>query len=149
MVNKDRNTEKNKGLIYRKMREDYYRGREKVENKGINPPNCGIMDKPDGHAKVTGESGETIEIFLRMKDKIVEEARFTADRCLFTKAVCSAATQLVTGKTISDGLKIDADAVTGHLGGIPEDHEHCVNLAVTVMREAIRNGVAKETGNQT
>lgn len=140
MENKVR--KQNPARVYSKLREDYYRDRERMEEQGRQSPNYGIMPNPDGHATLTGESGETIEVFLRIKDKLIEEARFTADRCLFTKAVCSAATELVQGKTIDDTFKVDVNAIIDRLEGISEDHKHCVHLAAAAIQRALKNVIA-------
>lgn len=135
----NRDIKKNQALMYRKVREGYYQDRERMEARGRQSSYSGIMDNPDYHARVTGENDETIEIFLRVQDQAIAEARFIAERCLVTRAVCSAAMQLVTGKTIDAVARIDTGMVADHLGGVPGDHEHCLDLVVTAIREALKH----------
>ena len=136
---KQRVKKQNQALIYRELRDGYYRDRERVEEQGMQSPRYGVMDHPDGYARVTGEHDETIEIFLRIQNRIVTEARFTAGRCLVTRAVCSAAVEWVTGKAINDAMRIDREAVSDRLGNVPRGHEHCIDRAVTAIRKALKN----------
>jgi len=136
---KNKITKHNPALIYKNMREGYFRDRERIEEQGLQSPWYGLMDHPEGYARVTGEHDETVEIFLRIENRIITEARFTAGRCLVTRAVCSAAIEWVTGKAIDDAMRIDGEAVSDHLGDIPRGHEHCIDRVVTAIRKALKH----------
>ena len=53
---------------------------ERVIDYGTHPRNCGILDRPDGYAKVTGPCGDTVEIFLHIRDGRIGDIRYTHRR---------------------------------------------------------------------
>jgi len=112
---------------------------EKVIDYGNHPRNCGMLAKPDGYARVTGPCGDTMEIFLKIKnDKIVDIA-YTTDGCITSHAAGSAATVMAMGKTVRECIKINQSSILEHLGGMPEDSEHCALLAANTFHKALRD----------
>jgi len=128
--------EKMVALIRDKAKQIYS---DKIVDYGTNPDNYGRMEHPDGYAKKDGECGENIEMFLRIKDGKVEEARFISDGCMFTKAACNAATEMAKGKTIQECLRINLSSIMDHLRGVPVDHAHCALDAALIFQKALRN----------
>jgi nitrogen fixation NifU-like protein len=59
---------------------------ERVIDYGSRPRNCGTLDRPDGYAKVTGPCGDTVEIFLHIRDGRIREIRYTTDGCMTSHA---------------------------------------------------------------
>lgn len=117
--------------------------RERFSSKaleyGTKSPNMGPMAEPDGYAKVTGPCGDTVEMFLRINKGRIEEARYTTDGCVSSRAACSAATLLVKGKTVPSGQLINPDEILDHLNGLPEESVHCAKLASITLQEAVKN----------
>ena len=62
---------------------------ERVIDYGNAPRNCGILDRPDGYAKIKGPCGDTMEIWLRVADGVIERASFWTDGCGTTIAAGS------------------------------------------------------------
>jgi nitrogen fixation NifU-like protein len=112
---------------------------EKVLEYGIRPRNCRTMDNPDGYAKVTGPCGDTVEIFLRIKNDKIENVSYTTDGCMTSHAAVSAVTVLAMGKPVREGLRINQSAILEHLGGMPEDAQHCALLAAKTFQKALWN----------
>ncbi|MEN6321146.1 MAG: iron-sulfur cluster assembly scaffold protein [Syntrophaceae bacterium] len=112
---------------------------EKVIDYGTNPINCGTMENPDGHAKITGPCGDTVEIFLRVKNGKVEDIRYTTDGCITSHAAVSAAMVMAKGKALKDCIRITQSSILEHLGGLPDDAKHCALLAATTLHRALRN----------
>lgn len=117
---------------------------EVLVNHGMHPKHYGLLDRPDGEAKVTGSCGDTVEMFLRVRNGKVEEAQFTTDGCFFTVAACDAAASMATGSTLADCLKINQDAILKYLEKMPEDHEHCAHLAARTFHRALREYVIRK-----
>ena len=115
---------------------------EKAIAYGINPRNCGILERPDGYAKVTGPCGDTVEIFLRVREGRIREIRYTTDGCMSSHAAVSAATEMARGKNLRECLKIRQSSILDHLGGLPDDARHCALLAATTLHKALRNVAA-------
>ena len=112
---------------------------EKVIDYGTNPRNCGILDRPDGYAKVTGPCGDTVEIFLRVRNEKIQDIRYTTDGCMTSHAAVSAATEMAKGKPLRECLKINQSSILDHLGGLPEDSQHCALLAAITLHKALRS----------
>lgn len=106
-----------------------------IENK----ENIGSLDEPDGRGKVTGWCGDSMQIDLRLAGEIIQEARFTTDGCKATIACGSMVTRLVRLKTLNEANNITAGALLAALEGIPKDHEHCAELAVNTLHQAIQS----------
>ena len=104
--------------------------------------NIDVLDNPDGRGKVTGWCGDTMQIDLRIIGGIIQEARFITDGCEATMACGSMITKMAVPKTLSEAESISPDEIIDALGGLPENHLHCAELAVMTMRQAIQN--AKE-----
>ena len=71
---------------------------KKVISYGVHPRNYGAIEKPDGYASVTNDCGETLEIFLAIRNGRIDQATFMTDGCLFTIAAGSAAADMAKGK---------------------------------------------------
>lgn len=128
-------------LLYDKMGGQYS---QKVIEYGMFPRDFGTMDDPDGCAKITGPCGDTDELFLRIKKRRIEETKFTADGCICTIAACQAAAHMATGRTVHKCLRITQHAILEHLGGLPQDHEHCALLASMTLQRALREYIAQK-----
>ena len=65
-------------LIIADMRKVYS---ETVIDHFMNPRNLGDMENADGFAKVTGSCGDTMEIWLKVKNGAIADATFMTDGC--------------------------------------------------------------------
>ena len=110
-----------------------------VQKRTLNPPLLGEISVPDGYAHVTGDCGDSMEVFLAIKDRRIRQARFDTLGCGFTLACGSVAMEMAEGKTVSDAMRIDASKITLALGGLPVTHEHCAELATETLRKAIQD----------
>jgi nitrogen fixation NifU-like protein len=110
---------------------------ETVIREASNPRNAGRIEYADAYAKRQGSCGETIEIWLRIDNDSIREARFMTDGCGPSVACGSMLTALVAGKPIDDIEDISPDDLLAALGGLPEESIHCAHLAVNTLRAAI------------
>jgi len=112
---------------------------EKVVDYGNNPRNYGSLDQPDGYAKIKGPCGDTMEMFLRIRNDKIDNISYTTDGCMTSHAAGTAATVMARGKTVRECLKINQSSILEHLGGMPEDSEHCALLAANTFHKALRD----------
>ncbi|MDD4092875.1 MAG: iron-sulfur cluster assembly scaffold protein [Smithellaceae bacterium] len=112
---------------------------EKVVDYGNNPRNYGSLDKPDGYAKIKGPCGDTMEMFLKIRNDKIDDISYTTDGCMTSHAAATAATVMAKGKTVRECLKINQSSILEHLGGMPEDSEHCALLAANTFHKALRD----------
>ena len=128
--------EKFEELIKAEMRKVYS---EATIDHAMNPRNLGHLEDADGFAKVTGPCGDTMEIWVKVKNNHISDAAFLTDGCGTSIASGSAVTELVKGKTIGECQKISQENVLNSLGGLPEESQHCALLAANTVKAAIRD----------
>lgn len=110
---------------------------EKVFDRLLHPRNVGEIEEPQGYGKLIGHCGDTIEIYLRILNDKVVEARFLTDGCGTTLAACSMATELASGKTIQGAFQISQAMILKELDGLPRESEHCALLASNALKAAL------------
>ena len=118
----------------------------RVIHHAMERTNWGTVEKPDGHAVITGPCGDTDEFFLRVVGGCIREVRFRTTGCFFTIAACDAVASLADGRTVREGLRITKESVLEYLGGMPEDHEHCALLAADTLHRALRECIVRGKG---
>ena len=111
-----------------------------------NPRYQGPLADADAHARVTGDCGDTMEIFLKFNHDRVCDAAYFTDGC-GSSAVCgSFAAEMTIGKTPEELTDITGDAVLGRLGRMPEEDRHCAFLAAATVQEALNQYMSKTVG---
>jgi len=115
---------------------------EKTIDHFFNPRNLGRIQAADGFGRVTGSCGDTMEIYLMIKNGGITNATFWTDGCGSSIASGSMVTELVKGKSIGGALNITQDDVLNALGGLPEESLHCALLAANTLKEAIKDYLA-------
>jgi nitrogen fixation NifU-like protein len=117
---------------------------EKTIDHFLNPRNLGEIAAPDGFGRIIGPCGDTMEIYLKVRDSIVINASFWTDGCGPSIASGSMVSELAKGKSVSEVKKITQQDVLDALGGLPEDNLHCALLAANTLKEAIRDYLASK-----
>jgi len=100
-------------------------------------------DLPDathfGQAGTPG-GGPFIQIWLRVKDGVVEAARWRTYGCPAAIACAEAACLHTEGCALSRLARVDADEVSGWVGGLPDGKDHCAALAAQALRLSAAGG---------
>ena len=104
-----------------------------------NPRNYGPLDQWDGHGRITGPCGDTMEFWIEVSDRRISQVTFITDGCGPSRAAGSMATELATGKLVKEAFQIEQKDVLRALGGLPKDFEHCSLLATNTLKAAIRD----------
>jgi len=113
---------------------------QKVMEHFMNPRNVGVIENPDGYGKVGNPvCGDLMEIFIRVRDDVIEDIRFRTFGCGSAIATSSMVTELARGKTLEEALQITRDDVATELDGLPPLKLHCSNLAADALHAAIRD----------
>ncbi len=115
---------------------------EVVRDHAQNPRNAGSMPNADGFAVVTGPCGDTMKIWLRVREEVIQADTFWTDGCGPSIASGSMVTELAKGKTIREAMKISQKDVLDALGGLPGESQHCAQLAATTLKEAVKDYLA-------
>jgi len=113
---------------------------EKVMDHFSNPRNVGEIENPDGIGHVGNPMcGDVMELYIKVKDDIIVDAKFKTFGCGAAIATSSMATELVIGKTIEEARQITNKVVAEALDGLPPIKMHCSNLAEEALEAAIKN----------
>ena len=119
---------------------------EKIKGHFRNPKNVGEIENPEGMGAINNPiCGDTTKLYLRIKDGVVEDAKFLSFGCAVTIASASVFTEKIKGKEISKlFLGTDDEVVQrlmslieSELGEIPPIKLHCPPATVQVFLESI------------
>jgi nitrogen fixation NifU-like protein len=119
--------------------------RLEIDKFRVNPSHMGTMKMPDGHARLTGKCGDTMEMFLKFENETVKEASFQTDGCGSSRACGSVAAEMCIGKTPDEMLDISGEVILEKLGPFPEEERHCAFLAAETLQEALHEYMLKQT----
>ena len=112
---------------------------QRVIEHWLHPRNLGKMDNPDGYGKLTGRCGDTLQIFIKVRDQKIIDTCFIADGCGPSIAAGDVATELAKGKDIQEACHISQEVVLNALDGLPEKSAHCALLASLTLTESIKD----------
>jgi nitrogen fixation NifU-like protein len=104
----------------------------------LNPRNVG--DLPDAHGvgmASNPQDGDTVRFAIRVKDGVIEAARFKAQGCVAAIAGSSALTELVQGKELEEALAITKDNLAAALDGLSERKQACSLTCLEALRLAV------------
>jgi len=109
-----------------------------------NPQHRGLMPNADGHGRVTGRCGDTIEIFLKFESERVTRATFVTDGCGSSTVCGSLATDLALGKNPDELAAVTGEKILEVLGRFPKEDEHCASLAAESLQSALDDYMRKQ-----
>ncbi len=118
---------------------------EKVMEHFMNPRNVGEIENPDG----VGEEGNPVcgdmmTFYIKVKDDRLEDVKFKTFGCGAAIAVSSMVSEMATGKTLEEAMKITPRSVADELEGLPKNKFHCSNLGAQALHKAIQDYLNKK-----
>lgn len=117
----------------------------KVIETFANPKNVGEIENASGVGTVGNAScGDIMQVFLKIEDDIVVDAKFKTFGCAAAIASSDTACEMIKGKSLDDALKIKNSDVVEKLEGLPPQKIHCSVLAEEAIAEAIKDYRAKK-----
>ncbi|MFX1388364.1 MAG: iron-sulfur cluster assembly scaffold protein [Promethearchaeota archaeon] len=84
-----------------------------------------------------GSCGDTMQFFLKINDNVIQKANFITDGCGATVAAGCQTTLMIEGKTIDFAENLTPEDIENALQGLPEDHQHCAELAIRTLKHSI------------
>ena len=100
------------------------------------PRNHGPLESHDGHGRITGPCGDTMEFWLTVVNGRIEKAGFVTDGCCSSLACGSMAATLAAGKPLVDAAALRQQDILEALGGLPPELQHCALLAANTLEAA-------------
>ena len=124
---------------------------DKVIDHFDNPRNVGSLDKEanDVGTGVVGapECGDVMKLQIKIKDGVIEDAKFKTFGCGSAIASSSLATEWVKGKSVDDAMKIKNTDIVEELA-LPPVKIHCSVLAEDAIKAAIEDYKKKQGAGQ-
>jgi nitrogen fixation NifU-like protein len=144
-VNKGVEVPDNIGEIERRLQETVLQGySERLRDELFNAQNIGEIKNPDSHVRITGACGDTVEMYLAIKDGKIDDIKFMTNGCGATIACASYVTRRVKGRTIEEALRMKSEGVDSYFEGLPDESKHCAKLAINTLKAALHNYESKE-----
>jgi nitrogen fixation NifU-like protein len=100
------------------------------------PRSLGPLKNCDGHARITGPCGDTMEFWLFVPDGVVKNVSFFTDGCGSSLACGSMTCVLAKGRSVVDASNVEQQDILDALGGLPEDVRHCALLSSNTLKAA-------------
>ncbi len=113
---------------------------EQVMDHFRQPRNVGVIENPDAVGEVgNAVCGDIMKMYLKIKDGLIEDAKFETFGCGSAIASSSMATEMIKGQTLEAALQLTNKAVVEALGGLPAHKVHCSVLAEQVIKAAVKD----------
>jgi nitrogen fixation NifU-like protein len=115
--------------IYKETILDHYR----------HPRNYGDLPNANAHARDSNVlCGDVIEMQVRVKANMIDDARFRGEGCAISMAAASMLTEFSKGKSVSEIKKLGKDDVVKLLGADPGPARiECALLGLSVLKAAL------------
>jgi nitrogen fixation NifU-like protein len=104
-----------------------------------NPKNWGKPNESEisvWHA-YEGPCGDTMQFYFKIQNEIIKKANFITDGCGATIAAGCQTTMMIEGRSLEYAESLNPKDVDDALGGLPDDHKHCAELAIRTLTRAI------------
>ena len=108
-----------------------------VIERWLRPRNRGVIPGANGLGKVTGPCGDTIEIYLRIRNDRIEQAGYLTNGCPNSAACASMGAELAQGKSLSEAYDLTHEDIVSSFSDLPKDEQHCAKLTIVTLRQAI------------
>jgi len=117
---------------------------EKFKQEFSSPKNIGKIEDADSGVSIKGVCGDTIEMYLALKDGKINDIKFMTDGCGATIACASHVTRMAKGKAIKDALRMKPEDVDKYFEGLPDESKHCAKLAIDTLKAALNRYESKK-----
>ena len=97
------------------------------------------IEHPDGYGKRTGDCGDTVEMYLSIRQGRIQSVSFQTNGCMNTNACANTVAELTEGRKVEDAWEITVEDVISYLETLPPQNTHCAELAVGALYLALTN----------
>ncbi len=110
-----------------------------------NPRNVGVIEDPDGFGHLGDPSyGFDLELYIKVKDNTITDAKFKAFGCATTIATVSMVSEMLEGKNIEQALDISDKEIAEALDGLPPSRMHSAELGRQLIRSTVDDFIRNE-----
>jgi len=105
-----------------------------------NPKNIGKIENADAIGSFQSPvCGDTVTIFLKIKNNKILNASFETFGCMVSMAISSVVTEIAKNKTLEQANKITKKDIIKAVGEVPPVKAHCINMTIKALKNAIQN----------
>jgi NifU-like protein involved in Fe-S cluster formation len=101
------------------------------------PKNFGVLGDFDHYSATEGACGETVVMYLAVREGTIDRISFVADACGPTLACSSAVTCMAEGLSIAEAAKLTSRDLIDYLGGLPAHKEQCAEVAIKALQSVL------------
>jgi len=105
----------------------------------MTPRNMGVLENFNGHGKITGPCGDTMEFWTFIESGHLEKIAWVTDGCASSRACGSMTSFLAQGEPYEFAMELSQADVLEELGRFPEESQHCALLATNTLKAAVKN----------
>jgi nitrogen fixation NifU-like protein len=98
-----------------------------------NPRNAGELENSEMVQVTNPVCGDVLRLSARVENGRIGAARFKVQGCVAAIACGSALTELLVGKSPAEAQGINAETLSGALGGLPASTLHAAQLAADAV----------------
>lgn len=98
-----------------------------------------VIGNADSRGGKTGDCGDTVTIFLSIKNDTIGRVNYDLTGCLNTNACCNALVILAEGRSLEEAWNITPADIIDFLETLPEAHYHCAELTIGSFYLALTN----------
>lgn len=112
------------------------------------PRNLGEIKDANGIGEVgNAKCGDVMQLFIKVKDDRIEDAKFKTFGCCAAIATSSMITEMIKGRSLSELKEVTNKAVAEALGGLPTIKLHCSVLAEEALKAALEDYYRQKEGS--
>lgn len=112
--------------------------KEEILDHYKHPHNFGdLEDKTHSMRETNMACGDMVEMYLKVKDGVIERAGFRGLGCALSTAVSSMLTDEVVGKKIDEVGKWNKEKIVEMIGEVNLGREKCVMLPLVALKKAV------------
>lgn len=114
---------------------------EKIVSLCYNPQNWGkpsMEEITSLEEQRGGPKNYFLGLYFNIENNMIKKVNFLTDGCGVMIATGSQITILLEGKTIEFAENLKTEDINKELMGVPENEEHCLDLAIKTLRSAIK-----------
>lgn len=115
---------------------------EKAINYYLEQANMGSLSDADQVTELTGPCGDTMKVYLKLKEGRIQDAKIQVLGCPGAVASAMVAMDLAKGRTVEEAMEIKDRDIFRVLEELPEQKTHCVRLAVKTLEKALHEYVS-------
>ena len=109
------------------------------------PRNVGELPQADGVGTYTHACGDSITVYIKVRNKIIEQIRYIPQSCAWTLACISMASTMAEGlHPIEAQRRVRAEAIAEALGGLPRQEFHSAEIAARAISAAVVDWMSSE-----